>query len=63
MSDLLEILAIIVVSSVGLGGLPILLLYILRRLDAERKRTDELQARVEQLEAASGISTTSFGDR
>lgn len=63
MNDALEILGIIVVSSILLGALPLLLLYVLRRLDADRKRIDELQARVDQLEAASDISTMSPNDR
>lgn len=48
---MLEIIGVVVTTSVVLGFLPMVLLYILRRLDAERKRLDELEARVERLES------------
>ena len=62
MNDVLEVLRIVVVSSMVLGALPLLLLYVLRRLDAQRKRMDELQERVDQLEAALQSSAMSIRD-
>jgi hypothetical protein len=56
MSDVLEILWIILVYSITLGLVPILLLYVARKWAAERKRLDELQARVDLLEARDGNS-------
>lgn len=54
MTDLIQIIGIIVIYTMLLAALPIFLLHLVRSLADGRRRLNELQARVDLLEARVG---------
>jgi hypothetical protein len=54
MRDILQIVGMIVVYSMVLGGIPIFLLHVVRSIAEQRMRSKELEARVDLLEARVG---------
>lgn len=54
MTDILHIVGIVIYYSLLLGALPIFLLHLVRSLSDGRRRLDELQSRLDLLEARVG---------
>ena len=54
MGDILQIIGIVVASSMLLGAIPIFLLHVVRSIADQRRRLQALQARVDLLEARAG---------
>jgi hypothetical protein len=54
MTDVLQIVGLVIVYSIILCAFPIFLLHVVRSLAEQRTRLKELQARVDLLEARAG---------